>query len=151
MMEFLESGFLPDPLEKLIRQQISDRSGKKVTDADLLKTLTQGDDWELIREMVRATDRIVAFCVYEPVIQWHEREVQQVDNPLDAPAVKYESIPDEDRDPEVVYTDEMEDSDKMFIFQRAVGGSTDLSRFHEATRSIVGDLSTGGEVVEASK
>lgn len=139
MLQFLESGLLPDPLAQLIRKQISDRSGK-VTDAELMKSLVAGKDFELIKEMMRATDRVVAFCVYEPQIVWHEREVPGHES---AGVVAYEDIPDEERDPEIVYTDEMEMDDKMFIFQRAVGGSTDLSRFRSATSAIVGDLSAG--------
>lgn len=137
MIKFIEAGFLPDPLVQLITKQINDRTGK-VTDSDLLKSLSIGEDMALIREIIRATDRVAAFCVIEPKVVWHEREIK-----TEGAHSTYEDIPEADRDPEIVYTDEMEDEDKRFIFQLAVGGSSDLSKFRQATSALVGDLSAG--------
>lgn len=138
MLKFLEAGFLPDPLAEVIKKEIGQRTGK-VESSDLLKTIAGGENLEMLKEMMRATDRIAAFCVTEPTVVWHEREVKLDDGSVVEGS--YEDIPDDERDPEIVYTDEMELEDKMFIFQLAVGGSSDLSRFRQATGALVGDLS----------
>lgn len=135
MLKFLEAGFLPDPLAEVIKKEIGQRTGK-VESSDLLKTIAGGENLEMLREMMRATDRIAAFCVTEPTVVWHEREVR-----VEGAESTFEEIPEGERDPEIVYTDEMELEDKMFIFQLAVGGSSDLNRFRQATGALVGDLS----------
>ena len=140
MIKFLEAGFLPDPLAQLIKKEIAQRTGK-VQESDLFKSILGGEDMEMLKEMMRATDRITAFCVVEPTVMWHERESEENG------VVVYEDIPEDERDEEIVYTDEMEVPDKMFVFQLAVGGSSDLTRFHQATGSVVGALSAGEGVV----
>lgn len=146
MTAFLEAGFLPDPLADIVRRQIAGGGdAKKVLAEDMFKKAVSGDI-SILKTMMRTVDRIAAYCVVEPKVCWHEREVQRHENPE---VVDYEVIPDSERDPEVVYTDEMEDEDKMFIFQFAVGGSSDLTRFRDESARVMGDVPTGEGVVEA--
>lgn len=51
-----------------------------------------------------------------------------------------DEIPWEQRDPEFMYLQEVELTDKVFIFQYAVGGSSDLARFRSEYGQLVGSI-----------
>jgi len=64
---------------------------------------------QLLAEMMQTLDSIAVYCFLEP---------------------KCHNIPEEgDKDPELLYVDEVELDDKMFLFQAATGGTKDLERF----------------------
>lgn len=143
MEKFLAAGFLPDPLASEIRKQIVQKSGKSAPadSTDLAKTLLEKGGAEGVVAMMRMTDKVAAYCIVQPETRWHERET---------PNGGFEDIPDPERDPEVLYTDEIEMEDKMFLFQYVTGGTSSLSQFRESTRAVVAGLQSSGEVVEAS-
>lgn len=47
------------------------------------------------------------------------------------------------RDPNVIYADQVDYEDKMFIFQWAVGGTSNLVQFRQESQELVGNLSAG--------
>ena len=67
-------------------------------------------------------DKCVAYVVQEPKVY------------LEPPA-------GEERDPERIYADEVDLEDKMFIFNWAVGGTSDLKSFREESQQLLGGLS----------
>jgi hypothetical protein len=77
-----------------------------------------------------ATDRITAHCVVEPTCLYHRREVKG------SPG-EWETIPDSDRDDDAVYTDQVSEEDKMYIFNFVVGGTRDLERFRQELSGLV--------------
>jgi hypothetical protein len=48
-----------------------------------------------------------------------------------------------DRDPELLYVDEVDEDDKNFIMSWAFGGTSDLEKFREAKDKLVERLSAG--------
>ena len=59
------------------------------------------------------------------------------------PKVYTEPPAGEERDPERIYADEVDLEDKMFIFNWAVGGTSDLKSFREESQQLLGSLSAG--------
>lgn len=160
MTKFLEDGFLPDNLATLVRKEIEKAKRKpgqsQPSDKDLMAALTKDLDQDGILDMLAAMDRIIVRVMVEPKFLWHRRLVREdPDDPtssvkLDAKGREVtEDIPDEERRDDVVYTDEMETEDKNFIFQAAVGGSTDLARFRAQSAAVMDSLSAGTNVEEA--
>lgn len=121
---FLTKGMLPDSLTPIVQQAIqSGRGLPPATTKDLAK------DQESILDMLDAVDRVVAEIVVEPKVRYHKEDGR--------------SIPESDRDEDFLYTDDVDVNDKMFLFNFAVGGSTDLERFRRELESGVGDVLPG--------
>lgn len=147
MERFLEAGFLPDSLAAFIRKEIAQAAGKpdkKITIADV--KMDEGD----LDAYMSAMDRVCAFVMTEPVCKWHREVVYEEDGRTP----KYDDkghevtrfIPEEDRDEDALYTDDLDQTDKTFIFQYATGGSADLTRFRTATDALMAAVSAGGAV-----
>ena len=51
---------------------------------------------------------------------------------------------DQDKDDDLLYIDEIDQADKMFIFQRGIGGTTDLESFRR-------ELAAGVDLVQSSE
>lgn len=85
------------------------RAGQDYDQTALLK-----DDPKKIIEALALIDRVVLFCVVEP---------------------KLTAAPEseEDRDPEVLYVDEIDLDDRMFILNYVMGGSKDLETFRKGS------------------
>jgi hypothetical protein len=160
MTKFLEDGFLPDSLAGALRKEIASAKkkpgAKATTDAELMRSLTEGMDEAGLMDMMASMDRIVARVVVEPPIVWHRRPVREdPEDPtsavmLDAKGREVtEEIPEDRRRADVVYTDEVDQADKNFIFQVAVGGSTNLDRFRKEQAAVMDTLSAGKNVEEA--
>lgn len=49
---------------------------------------------------------------------------------------------EEDRDPDAIYADDVDQDDKMFIFQYVVGGTSDIATFREESAKLVGSVPT---------
>lgn len=150
MEKFLSAGFMPDSLQTFIRKEIAQASGKpdrKVSLADF--TLEEGE----LDVYMDAMDRVCAFVFVEPEVRWHKELVYEEDGKT--PTLdKYghevtREIVEEDRDEDVLYTDDLDQEDKMFVFQYATGGSADLTRFRTATDALVAALPAGGSVEHA--
>jgi hypothetical protein len=104
--------------------------------------------------MMASMDRIIVTVMVEPRVMWHKRVKRNDDNSpvLDGHGLEVlEDVPEDERSDDVVYTDEIDQSDKNFIFQAAVGGSTDLARFREKSAAVVDALSAGQGVEEVAQ
>jgi hypothetical protein len=160
MTRFLDGGFLPDTLASAVRREIDNASrkpgAKKTSEREIMRELTADMDPGAVMDMLASLDRIVVEVVVEPTFVWHRRPVREdPDDPTspvkldDKGREVLEDIPEADRHDDVVYTDEMDQSDKNFVFQVAVGGSTDLSRFRQEQVAVMDALSAGQSVEEA--
>ncbi len=86
--------------------------------------------------IMQMVDKVTARMVVQPIV----RE-PFVDEPTgELGETKKRPIRDDERQDGVVYTDNIEFMDRMFIFQFAVGGSTDLAQFRERFASALGSL-----------
>jgi hypothetical protein len=142
MDHFLSAGYLPDSLKTIITEEIASASRKpsrKVVEAAQAMSLEEIASW------VAAMDRVAEHVFLEPVVRWHQRPAMggAVDSKGNA---VYEDIPEDERDEDCLYTDELEVEDKQFAFQYAVGGSADLERFRSQSRALVDGLSASPEM-----
>lgn len=120
--QLLADNILPDLLTPIAQQAvvageegggISDEQSKEMMD-ELLKK--EGG----MAVMFDSFARITAHCVIEPQVLYHK--VQNEEG-------IWTAIPDHERNDDVLYTDDVDLEDQMFIFNYVVGGSKDLTRF----------------------
>lgn len=130
---FISNGLIPNSLMEILVPLLDDSrkpQTDKLQDLDAKVEALQDSlfkDPQKIEDLVDTADRVAIYCVVEPVIL----PVPQDDEGNEAPALK---------DPEKLYVDEVDLEDKMFIFQWATGGLSDLKPFREATS---GDVAAG--------
>lgn len=121
---------------KHVAPQKARKQGKKAADTTSdLAALSKDPD--ALAAVQRVTCKIMSAVVVRPTVRLHFRETGQMDakgKPV------YEDIPQEERDlspstehPEdpVLFTDQIDFGDAMFIFQYAVGGTGDLASFRK--------------------
>jgi len=118
---FMANGSIPNSLMPLVKEALD--SG---TEMDAKKT-SDVVDQDTITEMMEMMDRIAVTCFVEP---------------------RCYPVPEDDalRDDNLLYADEVEDEDKMFIFQWVSGGTEDVATFRAKQASNVAALSGQPEV-----
>jgi len=110
---FIKQGMIPNSLLPIVNDAI--KKGSVPTNDDF----NIQDDPEMLNEMMELMDAVTVYCVVEPAV-----EAMPVDD-------EGEPIPFSQRDPDTLYVDEVDFTDKIFIFQYAVGGSADLAKFRK--------------------
>ncbi len=126
LMNLLRDNVLPDFLSTLAQQQVDAAKGKpgaKEPEFDF-QTIMEERGPEGLADFFEAFYRIAAHCVVEPVLKFHKEEVEYEDG-----TSGWETIPDDERDEEVVYTDQVDDNDMIFVGNWAMEGQTDLASF----------------------
>lgn len=123
----LGKGILPDTLMPIVQQAIRSGKGLKPQEtADMLQ------DEQTLIDMMDGMDKLLVEVVVEPTVAYHKRQVE---------GGGWEEIPQDERDEDTIYTDEVDEEDKMFVFNYAVGGTRDLEQFRREQAARVGDLS----------
>lgn len=127
MDQLIARGSIPNSLLGIVEEEVNNNSGKNPgstsAEEQAKKAATLLDkDPSALADIFSFADQVVLECVVQPVITLRE--------PGEA-------------NPEVLYLDEVALDDKMFIFNWAVGGTTDLSRFREESTSIMEHLQSG--------
>lgn len=120
---FLERGDdVPNPLLEVVEEALN--KGSKASPSDMLGVEGKGVDLDMVFEMYEMVNSVVRETVVEPKV--HE-------------------VPDdeEDRSDDLLYVDEIEDEDKMFLFQWATGGTADLATFREEATAGLAALAQG--------
>lgn len=87
-----------------------------------------------ILNLMQMVDKITARMVVRPAVREPFVEYEEDGQ------TKRRPLRDEEREQGVVYTDNIEFTDRMFIFQFAVGGSADLNQFRERFESALGSM-----------
>lgn len=126
LMNLLRENVLPDMLSMMAQEQVDNAKGKpgaQEQNFDLQKILDEQGP-EGLSQFFEAFHRIAAHSVVEPELRFHKQEVEYEDGTRG-----WEEIPEEERDEDVVYTDQVDENDCMFIGQWAMSGQTDLSSF----------------------
>lgn len=123
---FLKQGGVPNgllgivlPLLEEAQEKGKQGDGAPLPDeamVELQKAITA--DPAKLADMFEMVDNITVQCVLEPLV---------------SPAPPKGTA----RDPELLYVDEVDFEDKIFIFQFAVGGTADLEQFRSGTQALV--------------
>jgi hypothetical protein len=126
LSSFVVTGQIPNSLMSVITGAVNTKKGKgKQTEQETMDQILENP--KALEDMFRAVDIYVCGIALDPQIHM---------------------VPEnEDRDPDLLYIDEIEQADKMYIFQRGIGGTTDLETFRREFAAGV-DLVQSGEDVE---
>ncbi len=141
MDAIMSAGIIPDTLTPIAAEAVekAQRNGKpneKAEEKELLNRLL--GDRQALNDVFDATDRATAMCVVEPKVLWHKNMDGSV-------------IPSDERDEETLYTDEIDQNDKIFIFNFVVGGTRDLESFRQEYGNAVADLQPSESVARPAK
>lgn len=116
MQFFLSEGLVPNSLMPIVLDALN--TGKPPDMAsDVFK------DTDKIKDIIKMVDDICVFCVLEPKL---------TPAPTKADGQK---DPTAERDPDLLYVDEVDLEDKMFIFQYVVGGTKNVESFRKQLES----------------
>lgn len=118
-----------DPLTSLVDEKHIKRVGRGKNAKAELNEQTLMEDPKAIMSLLDIADKVCEYMVMEPAVV---RPVRVVDG-------KEFQLKGHERNPDLVYTDMIDDTDKIFIFSHSIGGTTDLEQFRDATgKSNVG-------------
>lgn len=132
--KLIATGAFPDALTTMAQGHVDEGKGK----APKKKAMSVEDmiaDPSKLQLMFDAFDRITAAVVIEPKVLYH----CYVDGDEIPEGYSVgDDIPADERDDEVIYTDDVDFDDKQFIFQFVVGGTRDLEQFRGLQGSALG-------------
>jgi hypothetical protein len=125
LMVFMKTGRIPNSLRGLIDKGMS---GKEVTQDEILDKLLSGDDATLksFEDMMNMVDAVVCDVMIDPKVipAPDNEEPRSEENPKGRSAT-------------LLHVDEMDEEDRMFVFNFAVGGTRDLETFRKGQNSNV--------------
>lgn len=160
---FLEGGFLPDPLTQIVRQAIQSKSGLK---PQQVKEMV--DDPEQLVATMQTFDRVLSYVMVEPECRLRPECVAMILSddgesdvecglPWHDPIHQVAGTPNRhvcktgEREPNVLYVDMVTMEDKLFVFQWALGGTSDLEQFRQELGANVESLANGQGVRKQAK
>lgn len=157
-MTFVTGGMLPDPLSAIVTKAINERKG--VNPAQMQKI---AEDPKMLASTLELFDRVLADVVIMPQVEMPPACGVMVDG--DEPCGLYANQPVHEtpakrghhryqegpRDPNVLYADQVDMQDKMFIFNAAMGGVKDLEKFRDGLEATVESVSDGQDVQRPAK
>jgi len=150
---FLSMGFLPDSLTAEVERAVKSKKGLPPS---ALQNLAS--DPKQLGDLMEMMDRILCFAVVDPKVEMpprcetgipgakvgqtepcneyamHERHV----NPLHENTHAFNAAP---RKENVLYADQVDLEDKMFIMNVTVGGTRDYERFRKERESVMAGIS----------
>lgn len=103
--KFMSEGIMPNSLLPIVQEAMDAKTAPKQKKIEQLAA-----NPETIREMMDFLDKVALLCVVKPDLTPAPPE-------------------GEERDSSVLYVDDVDVEDKVFIFQWAVGGTSDLESF----------------------
>jgi hypothetical protein len=128
MDTFLAEGKVPNALMPIITKSMEKAKGGKPLNSNELDMSEFLNDQEKLNAVIEFQNLVVLTAVKEPAV---------------LPVPENES----DREDDLLYIDEVDQMDKAFIFQWAMGGPAELEGFRNRLASAVSDLEQGEEVV----
>lgn len=116
---FIREGLVPNDLLPIVNEALAKgKGGQEVSASDIASQVSDGESLQKVMEMI---DAVTVYCVLEPTVS----------HPPTDDDGNIIAVEDRDEDEDVVYIDEVDFDDKMFIYQWAVGGTSDLKKFRE--------------------
>lgn len=154
---FMASGFMPDPLTNIVREAINTKQGLKPKALD-----DMSKDPKKLGAALETFDRVLTYVVIEPTISMPPGCCVSIAGVecgelISAPvhqnsseSGKHAFQPGARKD-DVLYADQVDMDDKIFVFQWALGGTSDLVRFREEQSSALESAPDGEDVRPAAK
>lgn len=121
LRSLVSHGSIPNPLMEVVSEAL-DKGQAMDPQAMMAKDATKDTiSLEMIQDMYNMVEAVAVNSFVEPAL-----------HPLPEDGVE--------RDDDLLYVDEVEDEDKMFIFQWASGGTDDVAKFREEARASMASL-----------
>jgi hypothetical protein len=146
--QLIAADVLPDILTNIAQQAIEEGKTGKNPEKALVDVQSLMSQKEGLSTMLESFSQVTAYCVVQPICRYHRRKLETVR--MDGVDVRWEDIPKEDRNPDFLYTDEVDLEDQMFIFQYVVGGSADLVEFRQQLGESMGSVAAVTATQETS-
>lgn len=129
-----------DILGGLVQTEHVDRVDGRQSEEDL-ETRQRRQAMEILKDRSkleaadRLMNRIICYVVVQPHIEMPEVHDEKAD--------RWRWIPNEERDPKLVYADTVSEEDKSFIMQFVMGGTADIATFRKEQQEAMGGLEPG--------
>jgi hypothetical protein len=140
MSAFITRGLIPNPLLQVIQESLD--TGKDVDAERLMKEEDGEVNHERMAELMGLVDSVTCEVMVEPkcyrVPTEKDLRVWNQQHPDDR-----KKNPEDLRSPQKLYVDEVDDLDKMFLWQWSVGGTEKLSQFREELEADLGTVAAG--------
>lgn len=144
---FIKKGEVPNALLEIIQEALS-----KGQQADIAAMVgVEGEDGsvdlDMVKDMFETVESVVMEMVSQPKIHPlpTEDEDQQPIDPTDTEAIE------EAKSDDKVYIDEIDEEDKMFLFQWATGGTSDVATFREEASTSLAAVAEGKKLRSPAK
>lgn len=154
---FLTSGLIPDPLTAIIRKAIHTKRGMNPKDLEKI-----ADDPDALVSALKMFDQVLSYVMVTPQIQMpppcdvvvgEEECGEYADEDVHKTPTKrgHHAYHEGARDPDVLYADQVDFGDKVFIFQWCLGGTRDLDQFRQELQTSVESMADGKGVPSKAK
>lgn len=130
---FVEEGLIPNSLMGIVGKALEE--GKEMTAVDIKAV---SEDPDTLRDTIKLMNAITVGCVINPEILSNLNKDGEV-------------IRLQDRDPEGLYVDTLDDTDKLFVFQWVTGGTRDVERFRREQANAVASVAGLEKVAQKAK
>lgn len=126
MQSLMTQGVIPDSLMGLAQSAVDRGKNAAPVDSQVNAATTNPQQ---MRDALLAFDKIAAVTIIAPTTKLHLVATNEIDTATGERVMAQMS--DDDRESDVLYTDEIEMEDKMFLFNVVVGGTRDLEAFRK--------------------
>lgn len=162
MEKLLTAGILPDNMTPIALEAIKKAESpgkpqdhKKKAEPDLDPEMMRKflEEEDAVVSIFASFDKVTAMCVVQPPVAYHMRPIlDDAGNEVkdEKGKTKMEEVPLNERDEDLLYTDDIDVDDKTFIFNYVVGGSSDLEQFRHEYGDALATVSTGEDVEVSS-
>lgn len=123
MQVFMANGMIPNSLMAIVKEAIETGKPPKMDSLEINE--------ETLAEFAKLIDDVTVYCVVEP-------PVHPIPETTLNPETGQEVVGE--RDDDLLYVDEVDMEDKVFIFQFAVGGTRDLAKFRKEQNASLAAL-----------
>lgn len=136
-----DKGLIPDPLSDIVAKAVHRKRGLPPS-----KVKEMSEDPEKVQASFELFDRVLCRVMVEPVAVMPPKctkcgEYANIDDRhTDREHAEYHPYREGARDKDVLYADQVDLVDKIFIFQWCVGGTSDLESFRQQLPSSMAAL-----------
>lgn len=138
---FLTSGVIPDPLSDIVAKAIHTKKGLPPA-----KVEEMSKNHEQIQASLEMFDRVLAFVVIAPVIKMPPQCTEchayfnVDDRHRNEQHENFHIYHEGERDPGILYCDQVDLTDKVYVFQYCLGATRDLETFRSELPAGLGDI-----------
>lgn len=142
----LAAGLLDDfdELTKISALKMQEVDGRSVPTADSIQQLAGMTD--TLNSGLILVDRLVEATVVEPKVVWPVHRDRDGKPVRDKESGEWLMLGPDERDPEVLYCDDVDLEDRLYILQWAVGGTSDPEQFRKEYQGLLGSVEDGASL-----